>query len=167
MLGSSSSSSSLSPTSTSSIPSATTITPTITTTHLSYTTITAYPASCDASWRAIPVCATSCLSSAAVTQANCGASDIICQCQNQYVIENVGTNCLIGECGFGGAIDVLNSVSAGMFHFLYFQSLLSSLKLLLILCFIKSAPVSSRDYILQQFQCSLRPRLQLHQRHQF
>ncbi|KAL6889205.1 hypothetical protein GGI43DRAFT_416670 [Trichoderma evansii] len=84
----------------------------ITTTSLSYTTITTWPASCDASRSAISSCASSCLSSAAVTQARCGANNIICQCQNQNVIQDAGENCIIGACGFGGAIDVLNSISA-------------------------------------------------------
>lgn len=174
---------SLSPTSTSSIISSTAIPPMITTTSLSYTTITTWPASCDASRSAISSCASSCLSSAAVTQASCGANDIICQCQNQDVIQGAGANCVIGACGFGGAIDVLNSISARTFHLpfhllipswaaalllFYCERLLSSPEmLLLIICFIQSATASNRGCTPQHFRCSLRPQLQFRQRQLF
>lgn len=115
----SSSSSSLSSIPTSSVPSLTSTPPGITTTSVSYTTITTYPVSCDATRSAIPICASSCLSSAAVTQARCGANDNICQCQNQAVIQGAGSNCIIGNCGFEGAIVVLNSISACTFYFFF------------------------------------------------
>lgn len=183
VLGRSSSSSSLSPISTSSVPSFTTIPPAITTTSVSYTNITTYPVSCDATRSGIPLCASSCLSSAAVTQARCRANDAICQCQNQEVIQGAGANCIIGGCGFGGAIDVLNSISACTFSFLFVRFIFSQAsdlllfysqwplssfwQLSLMLCCLQSALASNRGCILQQLQHSLRHWLQLHQRHPF
>lgn len=175
---SSSSSSSLSPPSTSSVPSSTSIPSISTTASISYTTITSYPATCDASRSAISSCASSCLSSAAVTQAGCGKDDGICQCQpaSMNIITGAAANCFIGACGFGGAIDVLNSISACTFYLpLPSSDLQAGLLcrscstpkgfhsrpglLSLISCSMQSAPASSGGCTPRRFRCSLRPRL--------
>lgn len=57
---------------------------------------------CQASVDAVATCATSCIQSAAVTQAACATGDYKCQCDQQGVIQGAAANCIIGACGFGG-----------------------------------------------------------------
>ncbi|PKK43208.1 hypothetical protein CI102_9613, partial [Trichoderma harzianum] len=70
---------------------------------------------CQASADAVSSCATSCIQSAAVTQAACATADYKCQCDQSGVIQGAAANCIIGACGFGGgstALDVLGQVSS-------------------------------------------------------
>ncbi|KND86985.1 hypothetical protein TOPH_08372 [Tolypocladium ophioglossoides CBS 100239] len=79
--------------------------------------VTEGPASCDASSPcqksadAVPKCATSCISSAAMG-VNCANTDFECQCKSSSAIQNAAFNCVSSGCGLATGVQVLQSVSA-------------------------------------------------------
>ena len=69
------------------------------------------PHPCAASISAVPSCATACITSAA-SAVGCTQGDYGCQCGNSDAIQGQAVNCVVGACGFGGALDVVGSVGA-------------------------------------------------------
>ncbi|PQE30872.1 CFEM domain-containing protein [Rutstroemia sp. NJR-2017a WRK4] len=68
---------------------------------------------CSAAVSAVPACGTSCINSAA-SAAGCASTNYACECTPATFtsIQNAAVNCVLGECGFATAVQVLSAVSA-------------------------------------------------------
>jgi hypothetical protein len=67
---------------------------------------------CQESADAVPECASSCINSAAVTNAKCATDDYECQCSSSAVIQNAAIGCVTSGCGIETGLQVLSSVGA-------------------------------------------------------
>ncbi|CBX95848.1 hypothetical protein IAQ61_004678 [Plenodomus lingam] len=83
---------------------------TITTITLLATSVLAQTA-CDPAASAIPTCGLPCISSAA-SAVGCTDGDYRCRCTSSDAIQSSAINCVIGNCGIPGALEVQASGSA-------------------------------------------------------
>ncbi|EFX05101.1 hypothetical protein CMQ_5363 [Grosmannia clavigera kw1407] len=66
---------------------------------------------CAAQIALVPVCATDCIESAAVTNVGCVNGDYACQCASSSAIQNAALNCVVSGCGIATGLAVISSVS--------------------------------------------------------